>query len=83
MGKIETLEELYQHKFDWIPNTIRHRVGHFNVFLLDPFVDERARPVPYKRRDYYKIMLVVGHSQVHYADKVVVVETGAIFFQSY
>ena len=71
MNKIETLEEFYKRKFDWMPDNIRNEIGHFNIFRLEPFVGDKAPPVPYKRRDYYKIMLVVGNSKVHYADKVV------------
>ena len=82
MNDIETLEELYKRKFDWIPNSIRKEFGHFNVFRLEPFVGEKAKPVPYKRRDYYKIMLVIGHSKIHYADKVVEVKKQALSFSS-
>ena len=71
MDKIESIEEFYKRKFDWMPDNIRNEIGHFNVFKLDPFVGDKAQPVPYKRRDYYKIMLVVGKSQVHFADSVV------------
>lgn len=69
MEKSETIEEMYQRKFDWMPENIRNEIGHFNVFRLEPFVDGKPKAIPYKRRDYYKIMLVVGNSKVHYADK--------------
>ncbi|GAB4021738.1 response regulator transcription factor [Spirosoma migulaei] len=87
MNKAETLEDLYKRKFDgaafhWMPDTIRNEIGHFNVFRLDPFVGDKAKPVPYKRRDYYKIMLVVGTSQVHYADKVIDVKKQALSFSN-
>jgi AraC family transcriptional regulator, transcriptional activator of pobA len=82
MEKIETIEEFYKRKFDWMPDTIKNEIGHFNVFSLEPFVGDKAQPVPYKRRDYYKIMLVVGNSQVHYADKVVEVKKQALSFSS-
>lgn len=87
MDKPETLEELYKRKFDgaafrWMPDTIRNEIGHFNVFRLEPLVGDKAKPVPYKRRDYYKIMLVIGHSQVHYADKVVEVKKQALSFSN-
>ncbi|MDE3213168.1 MAG: helix-turn-helix transcriptional regulator, partial [Bacteroidota bacterium] len=75
-------EEFYQRKFDWIPDNIRKEIGHFNVFPLDPFVGNKARPIPYKRRDYYKIMLVRGGSKVHYADKVVEVKKQALSFSN-
>ena len=80
MDKTETLEELYKRKFEWLPENIRNDIGHFNVFQLQPLA---GKPIPYKRRDYYKIMLVIGHSQVHYADKVIEVKkAGIVFFQS-
>lgn len=82
MDKIETIEEFYKRKFDWMPDHIRSEIGHFNVFKLDPFVGSNAKPVPYKRRDYFKIMLVVGNSKVHYADQVVEVQKQALTFSN-
>jgi AraC family transcriptional regulator, transcriptional activator of pobA len=82
MNKVETIEEFYKRKFDWMPDNIRNGIGHFNVFRLDPFVGDKAQPVPYKRRDYFKIMLVTGNSKVHFADKVVEVQKQALSFSS-
>lgn len=65
-----------------MPDHIRSEIGHFNVFKLDPFVGSNAKPVPYKRRDYFKIMLVVGNSTVHYADQVVEVQKQALTFSN-
>lgn len=84
MEKAERIEEFYRRKLDgvafsWMPDTIRNEIGHFNVFPLAPFA---GKPVPYKRRDFYKIMLVIGGSRVHYADKVVAVEKQALSFSS-
>lgn len=52
MDKIEKLEEFYKRKFNWVPDNLRNEIGHFNVFRLDHFVGKRAKPVPYKRRDF-------------------------------
>jgi AraC-like DNA-binding protein len=82
MEKIETIEEFYKRKFDWMPDNLKNEIGHFNVFNLEPFVGEKAQPVPYKRRDFYKIMLVVGNSKVYYADKVVEVKKQALSFSN-
>ena len=82
MGKVETIEEFYKRKFDWMPDNIRNEIGHFNVFKLEPFVGSNATPVPYKRRDFYKIMLVVGNCAVHYADQVVEVKKQALSFSN-
>ncbi|MBZ5857325.1 helix-turn-helix domain-containing protein [Flavihumibacter profundi] len=82
MSKVETIEEFYKRKFDWMPDNIRNEIGHFNVFKLDPFVGDKAQPVPYKRRDYFKIMLVIGYSKVHFADTVVEVQKQALSFSN-
>jgi len=65
-----------------MPDNIRNEIGHFNVFKLEPFVGDKAQPVPYIRRDYYKVMLVLGNSRVHFADKVVEVQKQALSFSN-
>jgi hypothetical protein len=82
MEKVENIEEFYQRKFDLIPEGIHNEVGHFNVFKLEPFVGDKAKPVPYKRRDYYKIMLMIGNSKIHYADKVIDIQKQALVFSN-
>jgi AraC-like DNA-binding protein len=82
MDKIEKLEELYKRKFDWIPESLYKEIGHFNVFRLEPYVGDRAKPVPYKRRDYYKITLVIGNSKIHYADKVIEIQKQSLVFSN-
>ena len=82
MNKMETIAEFYKKKFDWMPDNIRSETGHFNVFKLEPVVGAKANATPYIRRDYYKIMLVIGNSKVHYADKVVEVQKQALSFSN-
>ena len=82
MDKIENIEDFYLQKFNKIPDDLQQEIGHFNVFRLEPFVGEQAKPVPYKRRDYYKISLVIGKSRVHYADKVVEIQKQALVFSN-
>ena len=82
MDKPESLTDFYQRKFNWMPEQIRNEIGHFNVFRLEPFTGENAKPIPYKRRDFYKVVLVIGNSKVHYADKVVEVKKQALSFSN-
>ena len=82
MGKVETIEEFYKRKFDWIPDNLRSEIGHFNIFKLPPYVEGQAPSIPYKRRDFYKIMLVMGNSHVHYADIVYEVKKQALSFSN-
>ena len=82
MNNIESIEDFYKRKFGWMPDNIRNEIGHFNVFRLEPFAGGKAQPVPYKRRDFYKITLVKGNSQVHYADKIIEVKKQALSFSN-
>ena len=82
MNKVETIKDFYKRKFDWMPENLKNEIGHFNVFRLEPFLGNKAQPVPYKRRDFYKIMLVEGNSKVYYADKVMEVKKQALSFSN-
>jgi AraC family transcriptional regulator, transcriptional activator of pobA len=82
MEKTESIEDLYKRKFNWIPESISKEIGHFNVFRLEPYVGDRAKPVPYKKRDYYKITMVIGNSKIHYADKVIKVQKQSLVFSN-
>ena len=82
MDKMETLEDFYKRKFDWMPDTIKNEIGHFNLFRLEPYVEGKPTSIPYKRRDFYKIMLVKGQSQVHFADKIIQIKKQALSFSN-
>lgn len=82
MEKTETLQEFYNRKFEWMPENVRNEIGHFNLFHLEPYVEGKPTSIPYRRRDFYKIMLVKGTSQVHFADKVVQVKNQALSFSN-
>jgi AraC-like DNA-binding protein len=82
MKKVETIEQFYQRKFNWVPDNIKNEIGHFNVFRLDPYVGTHAKPVPYSRRDFYKITITLGNGKVYYADKVYEVKKQALTFSN-
>ena len=82
MEKTESIEEFYKRKFDWIPDNIKNEIGHFNVFKHELIEAGKSKPIPYKRRDFYKIMLVIGDVKMNYADKVITVKKQALFFSN-
>ncbi|UBM60221.1 helix-turn-helix domain-containing protein [Marinilongibacter aquaticus] len=79
MNKPETLEELYTRRFEWIPEQLGQNIGHLNVFRLP---HSPGKPIPYRRRDYFKVTLCVGASRIHYADKVLEVKKQALVFSN-
>lgn len=80
MDKAQSIEEFYKAKLTWIPDNLKKEIGHFNVFELDDFVGCHAKPVPYSRKDFYKISLIEGRNNIFYADKTVVIDEFAILF---
>jgi AraC-like DNA-binding protein len=82
MSRIETIEEFYKKKFDRIPGNMKNEIGHFNVFHHEPVEPGKTKPLPYKRRDFYKIMLVKGNIHINYADQVVAVNKQAMYFSN-
>lgn len=82
MYKTEQLEEFYNKKVGWTPDNFNQQIGHFNVFLLDPYVVNDKGTHRYAIRDFYKIMLVKGGGTVHYADTVIDVKQQALSFSN-
>lgn len=57
-------------------------MGHFNIFKLAPYAGENANPVPYTRRVYFKITLLVGKSTIEYAGKIIALKKQALVFSN-
>lgn len=65
MQKTESLEEFYRHKFNRLPSSVQPDMGQANVFRLEDCLAPNAGPVPYSRRDFYKITLIRGRNVYH------------------
>lgn len=81
-SSLESLEEFYKRKFDWLPENLNKDIGHFNIFHIAPFREGKVKSVPYRRRDFYKVMLLKGNSKVHYADKSYGIKKQALAFSN-
>jgi AraC family transcriptional activator of pobA len=82
MKGIETIEDFYKDTIGWLPESLRYHTGHFNVFKSDAYVGTSAKPAPYIRREYYKIGLFYGRSEINFADKVIRIEKQGLLFTS-
>lgn len=80
MERTHSIEDFYRHKLEWMPANLQKEIGHFNVFALDDFSGPCAKPMPYSRKDFYKISLVKGKNRVHYAARTIEIETNALLF---
>ncbi|THU41481.1 helix-turn-helix domain-containing protein [Niastella caeni] len=82
MAKMETLEDFYRQKMNWLPDNLKKDIGHFNVFNVEECSGPGKAPVVYTRRDYYKIALMQGPYIYHYADKSIEVSGSTLIFFS-
>lgn len=82
MSKAKSLNDYYKANFNWLPDHIQQEIGRFNVFKLDDFVRQHYKPVPFGRKDYYKISLIIGKNKVYYADKIFEVKKHAVLFSN-
>lgn len=79
MQRFESLEDFYKRRFEWIPENLSRDIGHVNVFRLP---HPATKPIPYRRRDFFKVTLCRGRSRIHYADKVFSFEHQALVFSN-
>lgn len=77
---LDTLEEFYKTHYNDIPDSIYKDSGQFSVFRLEPFLGDNARPLSYRRSDYFKISLAIGSGTIHYADKSQKIKKQALVF---
>jgi AraC-like DNA-binding protein len=82
MEKLQELEDIYLGNFEGVASNSKKNTGHFNLFHLEPYVENREIIVPYRRRDYYKIMLVRSKNRVEYADRVYDIKKQALCFSN-
>ncbi|OJV12941.1 MAG: AraC family transcriptional regulator [Dyadobacter sp. 50-39] len=82
MKKVATIEQFYKDISMLIPEPVQKEVGHFNIFRTDELyrVAAKNRVMPYNRRAYYKISLIMGRNRAEYADKVINIEHNALLF---
>lgn len=80
MNGTESIEDFYRLKLNDVPGNLRKEIGHFNAFRIEDYIGKHSRPIPYSRRDYYKITLIKGRNRYHYADKTIEIRNAALLF---
>ena len=67
-----------------IPEGINKEIGHFNVFKIADLHNNKSRSkpavMPYNRRAYYKMSMIIGRNRAEYADKVIDIDKNALLF---
>ncbi|UII26992.1 helix-turn-helix transcriptional regulator [Fulvivirga maritima] len=78
MEETLTFEEFYRKKHGLDSETPIPKLQPFNIYRLNEA--GKDKPMPYSRKDYYKISLISGKNKVHFADKVLEVEDNMLLF---
>jgi AraC family transcriptional regulator, transcriptional activator of pobA len=85
MDKSLSIEDFYKSKpeLNFDPNSLKNNngneMGHFNVFSRSNLCN---RVIPYNRRDFYKVSLIVGTGNLNYADKAIEINKNAMLFSN-
>lgn len=80
MQQIITVKDFYKDASLLLPERIQKEIGHFNVFKTEELFGSKPGTMPYNRRAYYKISLIIGKNTAEYADKVIHIEHNALLF---
>jgi len=80
MPEIITVQDFYNDASLLIPERIQKEIGHFNVFRTEELLGSKLVKMPYNRRAYYKISLIIGRNRAEYADKIIEIENCALLF---
>jgi len=57
-----------------------NEIGHFNIFKVEELLLPQNKPVEYRRRNFFKVSLVTGHSKIHYADQSIEIKESVLVF---
>ena len=81
MEKSITLEEFYKNHptLNYNRNYGVKELEHFNVFSRNNMCN---KIIPYSRRDFYKITLLIGTGVVNYADRAIEIDRNALLFSN-
>jgi AraC family transcriptional activator of pobA len=80
MSKSTSVSEFYKEIDQLIPEPVQKEIGHFNLFKTADLYRSKSGSMPYNRRSYYKISLILGKNRAEYADKVIDIEHNALLF---
>ncbi len=79
MERLQSLEEFYRSKQIPVPEGMNRELGHFNVFNSSDYLGADT-PLPYSRKDFYKVAFVSGRNRYFFADKTLDVDQYGLFF---
>lgn len=74
MSKLESAEDFYRQR-----QINPDAMGQFNVFEMEKFC---AKPMPYSRRDFYKVSFLKSKGRIMYAERGVDIDRPALMFSN-
>lgn len=78
---MKTINDFYSDIHQHLPEPVSSEIGHFNIFSYeDVFKTCKNQQMPYDRRTYYKIALLLENNEAQYADKVIEMKKPSLLF---
>ena len=80
INKIQTLEEFYSERSLRKSDDLVSGIDYLNVFRIEENNANQLAPVPFNRKNFYKICLTKGKSKIHYAERSFEIKQYALLF---
>ncbi len=80
INKIQTLEEFYSERSLRKSDDLVSGIDYLNVFRIEENNANQLAPVPFNRKNFYKICLTKGKSKIHYAERSFEIKHYALLF---
>ncbi len=74
----ENIDDFYKKQGLLRPNEL----GHFNITRIDDLATCILEPIPYLRRNFYKISLLKGKYKVHFSERTYTIHKQALVFSN-
>ncbi len=82
MDRINYADRQGNGTFNWMPDNLKKNLGQFNVFRLNDNGGPGVNCMPYNRKGFYKISLLIGNTRLFYADKTLEIEKSGLLFSN-
>lgn len=78
---MKSIQDFYSAIQEHLPEQVSNEIGHFNVFDYEEVYKScKNQQMPYDRRTYYKIAMLLESNEAQYADKVIEMQKPSLLF---
>jgi len=82
MKSLKTTRDQYEDWLEWPLDNIKNEIGYFDISTLKPYLKGGPAHAFFRKRDFFKIILIKGKSAIQLADRNVKIKKPALCFFS-